>query len=135
MLSLFPELLAFDLVGVSLLRITVGLFFLSFGWKLMGARPEPAAEAVEQGEDGSSTTPTPPRTLGALDILIGALLTVGLYTQGAAIAGIVLALSHASFARTHQALLRDPLLWHLIALICLALLVLGPGLFAFDLPL
>ncbi|NBD74026.1 hypothetical protein GVX82_03215 [Patescibacteria group bacterium] len=135
MLSLFPELLAFDLVGVSLLRITVGFLFLSFGWKLMGARPAPPAEGTDQEEGGSTTTPTPPRTLGVLDILIGVLLTVGLYTQGAAIAGVVLALAHASFARTHQALLRDPLLWHLIALICLALLVLGPGLLAFDLPL
>ncbi len=125
MLSLFPELLAFDLVGILLLRVSVGFIFLSVGWRLFAAR------ALEQ-EDKQRR---PGKLMGIYALATGALLTVGLYTQGAVLAGIVLSLALAHFARTRSSLLSEPLTYHLTALICLALLFLGPGAFGIDLPL
>ena len=125
MFSVWPELFAFELVAVFVLRVVAGYFFLLFGSKLFRA----ARMATEQKKWV--------RIVGMLyalaQLCIGTLLVVGAYTQPAALAGLLISLlpigsgGRASKCEQHVQLL--------LFSISLSLLFLGPGVFAFDLPI
>lgn len=124
MFSVFPDLLAFSMLATFVLRVTVGLFFLIRGTHLLQFLVKaPAAQ---------------PRLLGAVyatgSLITGTLLVLGLYTQPAAIAGIVLS-SFAFDGWLRKQRKSEQQVNMLLAVICLSLLFLGPGIFAFDLPL
>ena len=125
--SFFPELFDFAMVGTFFIRATAGLFFFMLGERLLRSLRE------------NTPTKKSGRVVGYLygtaQVLLGALLVVGLFTQGAALAGIVASVvflvsdakrgSHPSERYVHI----------LLMAICASLLFLGPGAFAHDLPL
>ncbi len=123
MFSLFPDLFTYQLFAVTLLRVTAGYFFLLFAGH--------SFRALIRARGGGGLV----RTLGAIyaltQFVAGMLLVVGLYTQGAAIAGVVLAVLPTGKRRTACEHHVHLLLFTLSA----ALLLLGPGAFAIDLPL
>ncbi len=105
MLSLWPNLFAFQLVAPLLLRLALGgsLFALYFSsWR--NAR-------------------------GIVGLLVGIFIFIGLFTQPAALAASLLLLEEG-WSNRHSRLAIFPLLT-----IALSLLVLGPGFLAFDWPL
>ncbi len=118
MLSLFPELLFLAPLSAVLIRMAAAFTFGYIATKRLSA-------------------PSLIRGLGIVEGLTAALLFVGLYTQAAAILGLILALVHLSVPR-FRVLPTSTIL--LIAVMCASLLVTGPGPFtlsigAFVLPL
>jgi len=125
MFSIWPELFAFELLAVFLLRIVAGYFFMLMGMRLL--------RAVQ----ATGTQRTALRTLCAIyataQLIVGALLFVGYYTQPAAAVGVMLTLFPiGSGGKTSRCEQHVELL---LFTITLALLFLGPGAFAFDLPI
>jgi len=125
MFSVWPELFAFELLAVALLRVTAGYFFLMLGLRLMRAARQ------------ATTQRTLLRTLGGAygvaQVVVGGLLVIGLYTQPAAILGTVLTMLPSSTSGRSGACEQHMQL--LLLTITLSLLFLGPGAFAFDMPI
>jgi uncharacterized membrane protein YphA (DoxX/SURF4 family) len=107
-LSLFPSLFAYSLIGTMLLRITLGVIFVVRG----NARRK-------SGNQG-----------GWVELAGGVLLLVGLWTQAAA-----LILGLLSLYRSKKTSGDARMLLVLLAVVSLALVLLGPGMPAVDLPL
>lgn len=133
--SLFPHLLDYQMLGTFMIRATLGLIFLYFWYEKtflfkkdqihfydkLGLRPANVFATLVACTEG----------------IIGALLTIGLYTQGAAIAaGLLMVL--ATLIKWHRpsALPKNTTdFYFLLAVVSFALLFLGPGAWAVDLPL
>lgn len=111
MLSLFPQLLDFQFYGPLILRLGASLVFLGWGWRKFSA----------DNKD----------IFGWIELLGGLLLFAGLFTQGAALALIV----EYSIIRFVKGNSGGRSLDILIYTILISLLVLGPGMYGFDLPL
>lgn len=123
------------MLGIFLVRVALGFTFIHF-WRT--GRSYQKAEQIKFFE---ALHLLPARLfyeiVSIIECVVGALLIVGLWTQGAGIAGSILMLA-ASFVK-----IRKPELspkhtagfYFTLALFSFALLFLGAGAFAFDLPL
>ena len=134
MLNTFPDLLAYGLLAPFLLRITLGLVFVRFGWHKCGrGRVEKAAFFDSLGwKPGASVA----MGLGALELAVGALLIVGIYTQLAALAAAVVLLGALILKKqSPQGIASSRGFLALLFIIALSLIVSGAGFFAFDVPL
>ncbi len=124
MFSIWPDLFAFELLGIAILRVSVAYLFLISGFKLL--------RALRHTVDTTSNRRVFGTLYGITTLMIGLLLLVGLYTQPAALAGAALLLSPTNMrggtSCAHH-------LTFLLLAACLALLVLGPGVPAIDLPI
>ncbi len=113
MLSLFPELLFLSPFAAFFIRIALAVVFGWSAWQRL-------------------RTETPLKVFSAIDIVVAVALFLGFYTQLAAIIGVICT----------TAWLFKPA-WNpypqstaaLALVMCISLLVLGAGPFAFDLPL
>lgn len=134
MLNPFPGVLAFGLFAPLLLRIAVGLVFVHFGWHKLGrGRAEKAAFFESLGWKPGIYFAV---GFGAVELALGLLLIVGLYTQIAALVAALIALGALILKRTHQTGIGSSRgFLALLLVISLSLIVSGAGLFAFDLPL
>ncbi len=133
--SLFPELLTYGFLATGVLRITLGLIFIWFAYEnffrkraehtlffeRLGLKPAIVFFALVTG----------------VALVAGIGLLIGYYTQIAApIAGSLMTL--ATFIKWYRpnALPRNTIEFYIIlAVTSFALIFLGPGAFAFDLPL
>jgi uncharacterized membrane protein YphA (DoxX/SURF4 family) len=122
MLSVWPELFTFELIAISVLRVVVGYFFLLLGSKLL------YAACVAKG--GSRLLRAGSMLYSVAQIVVGGLLVAGFYTQPAALVGMLLTLVPLQHHSTCERYIQ-----FLLFTISLSLLFLGPGVFAFDLPL
>ncbi len=114
-LSVFPQLLTYGLIAPLLLRLVVGLFVLNLGQERYGKQYSWAV---------------------IFYIVAGALLIVGLYTQIAVIATIIiLKLDFYINRKTNLVSKEKYILQVVMNVILLSLLFTGPGFLAFDLPL
>ncbi|HAT68277.1 MAG: hypothetical protein A2481_00390 [Candidatus Yonathbacteria bacterium RIFOXYC2_FULL_47_9] len=135
MLSLFPELFDYSFLAIGILRVALGLIFLWFAYiKIFSAR----AEYLSFFE---KTKMRPTRVFLniaiGLELLIGSSLVAGYYSQAAELGGGAL-MALATLIKWH----RPNLLPHntaafylLLSMVSFTLLFVGPGAFAFDLPL
>lgn len=134
-LSLFPTLLDYRVLGIFMIRVTLGFTFLRMCY--VGIKYNKA----EQIESLNKLGLRPGSLFAGLVSLIkgvgGTLLVVGLWTQGAAIAtGSLMLIASAIKLYKPDALPKHKLVFCLLlAIISFALLFLGAGSFAFDLPL
>ncbi len=120
MLSLFPYLLSFQLVSPLLLRLVLGLIFLFWAKKKFN-------KLEKDNKD---------KTLIVVDLAIGVLLVIGLWTQLASLVAAISLAIHIILKIKQKAFLTDGINYYLILLIIsLSLLFTGPGILAFDLPL
>ncbi len=134
MLNPFPDLLVYSLLAPFILRIVAGVIFIDLG-----------VLAFKKEKFGWINTlsvlriPNPKvalKVLGAVEVVAGIMLLVGLYTQ---VAALVLAL--LTFAETYveyrePAILKRTLIFYILLLaITLSLLLSGAGAFAIDIPL
>jgi uncharacterized membrane protein YphA (DoxX/SURF4 family) len=122
MLSLFPSLLTYSMIGPFLIRLVVGGTLAFFGYK----------KVVKKGQStGSNST-----TYGALEIFIALFIIVGLYTQLAALLNVVILVIKLGYKVKDGKFLSDGVNYYLLLLVmALSLVFTGPGFFAFDLPL
>lgn len=127
MASIFPVLFDFSIFAVFLLRITTSLFFLTFGLRLMrAARLFPEKRTVVKVVGF---------LYGSLNLLVAILLLVGMYTQIAAILGVLLAGLTLAQNITSPSTKSSQQVQLLLFVLCLSLLFLGPGWLAVDIPL
>ena len=134
-LSLFPSLLDFQMLGVFALRVTLGLIFVYFWYEKVTHQ---RAERINFYEKlGLRPSKVYFRTVSSVDGIAGALLVVGLYTQGAVlVTGALMLVATFIKWRKPSALPRNTIEFYIIlAVASFALLFLGPGAFAIDLPL
>ncbi len=110
MLSLFPELLFLAPLSAVLIRLAAAC---TFGYI-----------ATRRLNDPSLI-----RGLGIVEGLVAVLLFIGLYTQAAAIVGCVLALLHLGFPHIRM-MPKSTII--LVAIMCVSLLVTGPGPFTLS---
>ncbi len=119
MLSLFPSLLTYEQVAPFLLRLTLGAVFIYWSYKHLKVR-----------------TNSKKMTLGILDGIAGILLVIGLYTQLVALVTAVMLLFGLFGKVQGKSLFTDGVNYYVILLvISLSLLLMGAGVFSFDLPL
>lgn len=133
MLSVFPQLLFLSPLGLALLRVVAGLFFLYIGWFYISKR----SEVHEQKVPVWRHTPEWLLIVGGLILaVVGCCLVAGFWTQPAALIGAIAAAKCAIFAKKYPgAFPFSRATWLLLLVISLSLVVSGAGSFAFDLPL
>ena len=114
MLSLFPEILFLAPFSALLIRVATAAIF---GYAASKHLTEPDMTL---------------RALGTTEGVCALLLFLGLYAQAAALLGIALFFIHAFLPRARVLPTSSGLL---LLVLCISLLVTGPGPLAFDLPL
>ena len=134
MLSIFPELLTYNLLAPFILRVIVGIIFLELGYLKLG-KEKPAwnmlFETIHLKPTHLFVT-----LLAAIEIVAGAFLISGYLTQLAALVMAIILFAEAYVELKDGALLkRDIVFYVLLLVICVSLLFTGAGAFAFDLPL
>lgn len=111
----FPQILFLGLFGVFLLRIAIGLTIVSMGWDRYGKKMDP---------------------LFLIYFIPGAIIFVGIYTQIGAIFGILVMIFDFYIENKNKNISRDKKTLYMLSLVILiAILVMGPGIPAFDRPL
>jgi len=137
MLNIFPDLLFLQLLAPFMLRVAMGvmLFWIGYSYifrdrdavvaQLSNKWPKSAVGFVWFG--------------GIFDMVVGALLVAGLFTQAAAIAGALIAID-ALFAKfiyrdLDKVVKYSKMFYILVLIISLSLIFSGAGAFAIDLPL
>ena len=134
-LSLFPSLLDFQMLGVFALLVTLGLISVYFWYEKVTHQ---RAERINFYEKlGLRPSKVYFWTVSSVEGIAGALLVVGLYTQGAVlVTGALMLVATFIKWRKPSALPRNTIEFYIIlAVASFALLFLGPGAFAIDLPL
>jgi len=133
MFSLFPEILFLEPAGIALLRLTAGIFLIYIGYSVWLDRRAIAGERFP-------IIGHMPEWLSAIaaaaQVAIGTLLVVGAWTQLMAILGAIVALKCFFLGKKYGGIVpiaRSASI--LLFVILLALVVMGAGAFAFDLPL
>lgn len=134
MLSIFPELFTYSLIAPFILRVVLGAYFLYTGIR---HHKEDAAVWNSVWNDKKIGSWTVGSILAKVQIIIGVLFILGLWTQLAAIASI--AFNKAEWYKRHKFTWTttgtDLWLKIFISAASLALLFLGAGFLAADLPL
>ena len=134
MLSVFPTLLAYNLAAPLIFRITVGLIFICFGYSNRKKNRDEKISALARFKLYSGKNWL--MLIALIEILGGAFLLSGLYTQVAALVlSIVTFIGILAKQKNPDILKLSAGFLYLLLLITFSLLLLGPGFFAFDLPL
>lgn len=134
MLSVFPFLLSYKLIAPLILRLTLGVIFVDYGWSKLHRQKKEKLEMFEK--IGLKPGLTYVWIIAIIEIVVGLFLIFGFLTQVATLlASIIIAV--AIFIKIKQPLSLESSLCLLIVclVIALSLLLTGPGFFAFDLPL
>lgn len=134
-LSLFPHLLDYQMLGIFMIRATLGLIFIYFAYEKIVHERHVRTEFFEKLKLRPAKAFFWVVTLAELVAGIG--LTIGLYTQAAAITtGVLMTL--AALIKNHRptVLPKNTVGFYIIlAIASFSLLFLGAGAFAVDLPL
>ena len=133
MLNPFPELLWLSIMVPFILRLTLGGVFLFEGYKRLVIKRDQFLSLFKERwtQKGGALL----WIFGVLEILIGGLFIVGLYTQIAALFAIIIVLAAVFVRHGSLFLVRGKMVQLFIFVISLSLLLSGAGPFAFDLPL
>jgi uncharacterized membrane protein YphA (DoxX/SURF4 family) len=122
MLSLFPSLLAYQELGPFFIRIILGITLGYFGYRKL----------MNTGTSSGSNA----KGYGVVEIIIAIFLIIGLFTQLAALLNAVILIIKIGFKARNKALFTDGINYYVLLLtMAVALIFMGPGLFAYDLPL
>lgn len=114
--SLFPELFNFSFIAPFILRIALGIPLIKHGFG-----------KIINGEK------TPQKILGGIVFLSGILIVIGLFTQASAmVVSLIIVISSIIMRGQHPRSWTERLVKLAIAV---SLILTGPGIFAFDLPL
>lgn len=134
MLSLFPTLLSYNLVVPFVFRLVSGLTFVVFGYRTFTERRGENAVRFERFNLKPGAVWL--WALASVEMVGGMLLLAGLFTQSAALVlSLILVAGLIAKQKNPQSLELSPDILFLLFLITASLLFLGPGFYAFDLPL
>ena len=135
MLSIFPDLLIYNFLGVTIIRVALGLLGVYLAFKVLSKKNQIVDFVVSMKFPLMPFAVISPWILFVLFIISGGLMIIGLYTQ---IACIVLAYLFLKiifidiFVKDFSG--NSAIFYVALILISLAFLFLGPGTFAYDLP-
>ncbi len=134
MLSVFPELLNYDLVGITLIRILAGLVVLYIGLITISTkRPLYTSEMHLKNHPFAEFWPW---VFGIIEVLTGLFLLVGFLTQIMAIIAGYLFINLGFIEKNiGKVLNQSTLFFFVMTLVSISILFIGPGLFSIDLPL
>jgi len=133
-LNPFPSLLLYAFYAPFLLRLIVAVVFIEFGFAKLTKDKSAKAEFFEK--IGLKPGATYVIVFGAIELLAGAMLLVGFYTQIAALVAGLILLATMIIKAKHADYLASPARYYFILfVICLSLLMTGAGAFALDTPL
>lgn len=119
MLAIFPHLLSYQALSPFIIRVILGITLAHFGYlKVKG-----------KGKSSGSNS----KIYGWVEIVIALFLVVGLYTQLAALANVVILLIKIGFKIRDKAFLTDGVNYYILLLVmALSLILTGAGAFGFD---
>lgn len=134
MLNTFPSLLTYSWYAPLILRVVLGLILIDVGFlKFKSERKDWVALFAAYRIKPAHVFVT---LYGLLQIAAGALIVIGLYTQIAALAVVVLSAIELYIEYTEGGILkRDITFYALVFAISASLLLTGAGAYARDLPL
>lgn len=118
MLSIFPEFLNYQQIGIFILRITLAIILISLAY------PKVFNPSINYK-----------KITGLIQGIVGICLSVGFLTQVGALIVMIIIVADTIQARLKKESLNNRGLRFLIFAAAFALLFLGPGLFSIDLPL
>ena len=134
MLNPFPELLSYSTLAPFVLRLVIGLVFLDLGilkFKSERSRWITSFQALHLNPAQLVVT-----IFGLIEVVGGALLLLGAWTQIAALTFVILVgLEFYIEYKDASVLKRDIVFYVLVLAIAASLLFSGAGAFAFDIPL
>lgn len=134
MLSVFPGLLPYGMVGIAIIRIVVGLVILYIGLVTIGLKR--GAYSAEMKLKNFPLSTAVPIVFGLIEIITGSFLIFGFLTQIMVLIVVYLCLN-LIFIEKHVGRVFDyPNIFYItLIFVSIGLLFLGPGTFAVDLPL
>ncbi|HEY4508161.1 MAG TPA: DoxX family protein [Candidatus Paceibacterota bacterium] len=133
MLNPFPDLLAFGLVAPLLLRVAVGLMFVNAGIKKLCRKSWVISLFERLNLKPASSYAV---AFGVVEVVSGFLLVVGLFTQIASLATLVVSVFMLYEKNKRPAEMPGSRgVFLLLCIISLSLLFSGAGFLAFDVPL
>ncbi len=138
MLSIFPELLAFDILGITVLRVLVGAVLAYIGLITMGVRRIHFVTELQVHDSMRNYNfhQVIPWVFGIVEFITGAFLVLGFFTQIMALISAYLFLNMSLIERYVGKVLNYPTIFNVVMIVVsLTLVVLGPGAFAIDMPL
>jgi len=135
MLSIFPDLLIYNLLGITIIRLTLGFLGVYLAFKVLSKKNQLVEFVVSMKAPLAIFATISPWILFILFIISGGLMIVGLYTQVACIVLAYLFLKMLFIDIFIKDFSDNSTVFYVgLILISLALLFLGPGTFAYDLP-
>lgn len=134
MLNIFPELLNYSLLAPFILRVVVGLIFVDLGVLMFKSERQRWITSFEAL--GLRPTDLFVPLYGLVQVIGGALLIIGLWTQGATLALVIITGIELYIEWSAKEILkRDTVFYLLLFAISLSLLLTGAGAYALDIPL
>lgn len=122
MLSIFPSLLTYQEISPLIIRLVLGITLVYFGYQ----------KTLGKGKSSGSNT----KAYGVGEIITGAFLVIGLYTQLAALINVIILIIKIGHKINRKAFLTDGVNYYALLLaMALSLLFTGAGFLAFDLPI
>lgn len=119
MLSIFPDLLSYQMLAPFLIRLTLGTIFIYWTYKILRSHPD-----------------TNKKIVAVVEGVAGILLIIGLWTQLAALVIAIDLIIRLYNKYQTKSLLTDGVNYYLVLLVlAVSLLFTGAGFVAFDLPL
>lgn len=134
MLNPFPELLTYSLLAPFILRLVAGVTFIDLGFFVLKSEKIRWLNSFKALRIPRAEMAV--KIFGYLEIITGAMLVMGLYTQIAALILTIITFFEAYIEYKEPVILKRNLIFYILLLtICLSLLFSGAGAFAMDLPL
>lgn len=121
-LSLFPYLLSYQQLSPFIIRIVLGLTLAHFGY----------LKIIQKGQSSGSNS----KVYGWVEVMIAALLIIGLWTQLAALLNAIILVIKIGFKAREKKFLSDGVNYYVLLLaMAVSLIFTGPGFLAIDYPL
>ncbi|MCG2695296.1 DoxX family protein [Candidatus Parcubacteria bacterium] len=134
MFNTFPTLLSFGILAPTILRITAGLIFASFGWLKLTKDKESKIKFFEIIKLQPAIVFLWATAL--VELIVGTMLVVGFLTQIASIIASVIMLASIVIKILKPKALPNTLDFYILFFIVfISLIFSGAGIFSFDLPL
>ena len=134
MLSIFPELLPYGLVGATIIRITIGLVLFYIGLMTTGVK-KTSYQAEMRVRDYPFVNIIP-IVFGIVEIITGLFLVVGFLTQLMVLIAIYIFINLIFIEKYVGRVFDYPNIFYIsLIFVSAAILFLGPGLYSVDLPL
>jgi putative oxidoreductase len=133
-LSVFPELFTYAQLAPLFLRVIIGIIFIDLGVLMLKAEKKSWVMLFQ-------TIKVKPakffaQAIAYLEIIGGIALIIGLYTQVAALIFAIFTFAEGYLELRDSVIIKRSIVFYtLIFVICISLILLGPGAFALDLPL